>query len=96
MPGIARVGLDFASTHSNGDTHVLPKYVSGNAKVLINGKPAVVQDSALSCGDKAKGCSNKVLIGGKGVHRLGDAVDSHNGTYSPSACISASSNVIAG
>jgi uncharacterized Zn-binding protein involved in type VI secretion len=98
MPGIARATIDYSSTHSNGDTHTAPaetKYVASQTKVLINGKPAIIQGGSTACGDTVVGCSTKVFITDKGVHRLGDQMSSHAGTYSSSVCTSASDNVIA-
>jgi uncharacterized Zn-binding protein involved in type VI secretion len=102
MPGIARGTIDFASTHSNGDEHTSTnpaetKYVPNiGAKVFIDGYPAIAQDDLTECGQKAVGCSSKVFIGVKGVHRLDDLCDSHNGTYSVSRCEQASGTVSAG
>lgn len=100
MKPIARAGIDFSSTHTNGDTHTAQTqtiYNSGSgSSILINNYPAVVQDDLTECGDKVVGCSSTVLIDGKGVHRLGDEMDSHDGNYTPSICISASGNVFVG
>jgi uncharacterized Zn-binding protein involved in type VI secretion len=99
MAGIARGFIDFASTHANGDTHMAPaqtRYVPSQGGVFVNGQPAIILGDSLTCGDVVVETSTKVFIGGKGVHRLGDKLSSHSGTYSPSICISASGNVIAG
>lgn len=99
MAGIARAGIDFASTHSNGSTHTAPAetlYVANaGANVFVNGKAAIVQGGQVLCGELALIGSSTVFIGGKGVHRLGDLCDSHAGSYSPSVCVQASSNVFA-
>lgn len=98
--GIARSTIDYASAHSNGSSHTSPDqtfYVAGaGSKVLVNGFPAIVQLDTAACGDIAIGCSTSVFINGKGVHRITDELDSHVGTYSPSVCDSAASNVFAG
>lgn len=100
MPGIARGNIDFASSHSNGDTHTAPVetiYVGNPAsKVFVNGFHAVAQLDQVGCGEKALGCSSTVFIGGKGVHRLNDRCDSHAFQYTPSFCEQASANVSAG
>jgi uncharacterized Zn-binding protein involved in type VI secretion len=100
MAGIARANTDWASTHMNSDVHLEPVmtlYLPGNgATVLINGQAAITQFDSVLCGELAIGCSSTVFINGRGVHRLGDMLDSHVGTYSPSVCASASSNVFAG
>lgn len=98
--GIARGTIDYASTHINGDMHVAPAqtlYVGGaGATVFVNGFPAIMQGDVAMCGDIAVGCSATVFIGGRGVHRLTDQLDSHIGTYTPSVCVSAAGNVFAG
>ena len=97
MAGIARATIDYASTH---DGHTAPAetiYVaSAGASVYVNGFPAVKQLDVALCGDIAIEASTKVFVQGRGVHRLTDSLDSHAGTYSPSVCASASSNVFAG
>ena len=96
MPGIARSGTDYATTHSNGGTvHINPKYVGGSGNVLVNGKAAMRKGDSAGCGEVITGASGTVLINGKGVHRKGDSLDAHN-TFSPSVCGSASGDVIAG
>jgi hypothetical protein len=98
--GIARGTIDYATTHTGGDTHIAPAetlYVGGaGATVFVNGFPAIVQGDIAICGDIAVGCSGTVFIGGRGVHRLNDALDSHVGTYTPSVCAVAAVNVFAG
>lgn len=99
MAGIARANIDYASTHSAGETHTAPAqtiYVgSGGQNVYVNGQVAIVDQDVTLCGEKVKEFSSNVFINGKGVHRLGDLLDSHEGTFSPSVCVSASSNVFA-
>lgn len=98
--GMARANIDFATTHSNSDTHVAPaqtKYVAGaGASVYVNGQPAIVLGDSIACGDIVVETSTKVFIGGKGVHRLADELSAHAGSYSPSICAQASTNVFAG
>lgn len=97
MSGIARSEIDFSSTHSNEDTHTAPgqtKYI-GTSNVYVNGKRAIVKGDKTQCGDTVKEGSSKVFIQGQSVHRLGDLMDSHGGSYSQSVCISASGNVYA-
>ena len=98
MAGIARALIDYASTHTDGDTHSAPgetKYAVGSGTVFVNGYPAVRRLDVALCGDIAIEASSKVFVNGRGVHRLGDSLDSHAGTYSPSVCVSASSTVFA-
>lgn len=100
MAGIARANIDWASTHINGDTHsagARTLYVPGFASnVYVNGQPAIVQGDRTACGEITIGASSSVFINEKGVHRLGDKLDSHAGTYSPSVCASASTDVFVG
>lgn len=95
--GIARGLIDYASTHSDHIEIIDTIYVpSAGSNVFVNGFPAVVQFDTAACGDIAIGCSTKVFIGGKGVHRLTDPLDSHMMTYPPSFCAAAATNVFAG
>lgn len=98
MAGIARGNIDYATTHSNSsNTHTQPNqtiYV-GKGSVYVNGQQAIVKGDKVRCGEEALGSSSTVFIGGKGVHRKGDACDSHKGTYSPSICATGSTNVFA-
>lgn len=101
MAGIARANTDWATTHSNGDdTHsesAQTIYLAGaGSSVYINGQPAIVQGDYVACGEIVVEASATVFIGGKGVHRLGDKLDSHTGTYSLSVCDVASGDVFAG
>lgn len=100
MPGIARGTIDFASTHELSETHLAPAmttYVgAGGCTVFVNGFPAIKQMDQALCGDIAIQASTKVFIQGMGAHRLNDSLDSHAGTYTPSVCAQASSDVFAG
>lgn len=100
MAGIARANVDWATTHEDGETHTAPAqtiYLAGAAaNVYVNGQPAIVQGDSTACGEIAVEASGSVFINGKGVHRLGDKLDSHDGNFSPSECASASANVFAG
>jgi len=102
MAGIARANIDFAITHiplSGGAPHIAPsmtKYIPGGAKVFVNGQAAIVLNDSTACGDTVIETSTKVFVGGKGVHRLGDKLTAHMGTYSPSICAQASTDVFAG
>lgn len=101
MSGIARANVDYASTHTKDDTthsaSAETKYVSpSGATVFIGGNSVITRGDTAACGDIAVGASTSVFVGGKGVHRLGDSLDSHSGSYSPSVCASASDNVFAG
>ena len=80
-------------------THVAPAqtlYVASQGNVFINGQPAIVLADSTACGDTVIGTSMTVFVGGKGVHRLTDALTAHEGTFSPSVCAQASMDVFAG
>lgn len=98
--GIARANIDYAITHTNGSvTHVAPAqtiYVASQAEVFINGQPGIVLSDLTACGDTVIGTSSSVFIGGKPVHRLTDSLTAHEGTFSPSVCAQASTDVFAG
>lgn len=97
MTGIARGGIDYASTHDGHIEIIDTLYLPGaGSSVYVNGFPAIKQFDVAACGDVAIGVSSKVFIGGRGVHRLGDPLDSHAGTYSPSFCAAAAQDVYAG
>jgi uncharacterized Zn-binding protein involved in type VI secretion len=98
MAGIARANIDWAATHTNGgQTHTTSIYVSGGgSNVFINGNSAVAKGDTTLCGELAIQGSGTVFVGGKPVHRLGDQLDSHAGTFSMSVCEQASTDVFAG
>lgn len=100
MPGIARAIIDYATSHTLGDTHDAPHetlYIANPAhKVFVNGMPIVAQFDSVACGEIAFQGSTSVFVGGKGVHRLNDLCDSHVFTWSTSVCGKASSDVFAG
>lgn len=52
-------------------------YVSSQTKVKAAGNLVIRQGDSTSCGDKVAGFSSKVKVGGKGVHRIGDATTGH-------------------
>jgi uncharacterized Zn-binding protein involved in type VI secretion len=98
--GLARANIDFAITHSNGDTHTAPdetRYIAGGGiNVNVNGFPSIVFGDLIQCGDIVVETSTKVFINGKGVHRFADKLSAHAGTYTPTVCAQASSTVFAG
>lgn len=102
MAGVARANIDFATTHSplsGGTPHISPaqtKYVASGATVFVNGQPIVVLGDSIACGDTVIETSTKVFANGKGVHRLGDMLTAHVGTFTPTVCAQASTDVFAG
>jgi uncharacterized Zn-binding protein involved in type VI secretion len=54
------------------------KYVASQSAVTCGGRPVITQGDSTQCGDPVAGFSSKVKVGGKGVHRLGDATDGHD------------------
>lgn len=103
MAGIARANTDWATTHtplSGGTPHIEPAqtiYLAGaGSSVYVNGQPAIVLGDSVACGELTIEASSTVFIGGKGVHRLGDRLESHAGTFTPSVCAVASGDVFAG
>lgn len=98
--GIARATVDWSTRHTGPGDHIAPEQThykpKGGATVFVNGQPAITVDDLTDCDDKAKEGSGTVFIGGKAVHRLGDKMDSHENTFTPSFCASASGNVFAG
>ena len=101
MPGIARATIDYSLTHtplSGGIPHIQPAmtlYAGAGGKVFANGFEVITQDGKTICGDTVLQYSSKVFANGKGVHLLGHSMKSHNSTYTPSVCASASTNVVA-
>lgn len=70
-------------------------YAVGSDNVITNGKKTVRKDDTTYCGDPAVGCSSKVIVNGRGVHRKGDGTGGH-GSWVPNSSSSGSDNVIAG
>jgi uncharacterized Zn-binding protein involved in type VI secretion len=98
MPGIVRANVDKHVGHACPDPkpfHQTPYSASVNTKVYIEGNLAIVLGDFTSCGDPVVGKSSKVLIGGQGVHRAGDATGGH-ACWVPNSAASGSSKVIAG
>lgn len=101
MAGVARSTIDYSLTHiplSGGMPHIqqtMTLYVGAGGKVFANGYEVITQDGMTSCGDTVAQYSTKVFANGKGVHRLLDLMESHSSTYTPSMCISASTDVFA-
>jgi uncharacterized Zn-binding protein involved in type VI secretion len=58
------------------------KYVASQSAVTCGGFPVITAGDATACGDPVVGVSSKVTVGGKGVHRLGDATGGHGATLS--------------
>lgn len=100
MPGIVRADVDSHVGHARpcdppAPFHQTPYRASGNTKVYVESKLAIVEGDMTACGDPAVGKSSKVFIMGKGVHRQGDATGSHD-CWVPNSAATGSSKVIAG
>ena len=70
-------------------------YVATQSAVTCGGFPVITAD-ATACGDPVVGVSSKVFVGGKGVHRLGDATGGHGDPSRGRATISWVANASAG
>ena len=72
-------------------------YKASQTAVSIEGRGNCVirAGDATACGDPVVGVSSKVFVGGKGVHRKGDATGGH-GTWPANASSEGSSKVDAG
>lgn len=96
---IARVGIDYATTHVPNDgpppIHSNPAYASNSNTVYINGYQGVALGDFTTCGEKAETGSSSVFINGRAVHCNGDTLDSHAHSFTPSTCV-AGGNVYAG
>jgi uncharacterized Zn-binding protein involved in type VI secretion len=96
MPGIVRDG-DLHEGHTNtvtGEFHQTA-YVAGQDTVLIEGRKVVLVGDTTSCGDPAVIGSSKVFVGGKAVHRVGDATGGH-GNWPANAAQNGSDAVFCG
>jgi uncharacterized Zn-binding protein involved in type VI secretion len=73
------------------------KYKASQTKVTAEGtdKYVIRAGDATACGDPVVGVSSKVFVGGKGVHRKGDATGGHT-TWPANASSEGSSKVDAG
>lgn len=103
MPAIIRGKIDTHIGHAcdgTGRGHPKPfhktPYVSSQTDVNVQGGWAIVDGDSTSCGDPVKGFSSKVTIGGKGVHRTGDATGGHDCHFVPNAAAAGASKVTAG
>ena len=70
-------------------------YKASQTKVTAEGNAVIRAGDATACGDPVAGVSSKVFVGGKGVHRKGDATGGH-GTWPANASSEGSSKVTAG
>jgi len=96
MPGITRKG-DQHQGHASPTPNPFHKtsYTAGSPNVKVNNKDAIREGDSTGCGDKAVGKSSKVIVNGKGVHRIADSTSGH-GSWVPNAAAGGSGNVIAG
>lgn len=100
MTGIVRAGIDSHIGHARpcippAPFHRTPYVAGGNSKVYVDGALAIVDGDTCACGDPVVGKSSKVFIGGKGVHRQGDATGGHD-CWVANAAATGSSKVVAG
>lgn len=97
MPAIIRTG-DFHIGHASPTSNPFHRtpYISGQAKVVVNGSPAVRMTDSTACGDRAVVGSTKVIIAGLGVHRTGDATSGHGSWVPNAAAPSTNVKVISG
>lgn len=98
MPGIVRAGTDSHVGHASATPNPFHKtsYVAqNNTKVYVEGDLAIVDGDKTGCGDPVVGKSSKVFIGGRGVHRKGDATGGH-GSWRANSALTGSSKVISG
>jgi len=70
-------------------------YKASQTNVKAEGFDVIRAGDATACGDPVVGVSSKVFVGGKGVHRKGDATGSH-GSWVANASSEGSSKVNAG
>ena len=70
-------------------------YKASQTNVKVEGFDVITAGDATACGDQVVGVSTKVFVGGKGVHRKGDATGSH-GSWVANASSEGSSKVNAG
>jgi len=70
-------------------------YIASQDKVNAQGGFIITQGDSTACGDPVAAFSSKVKIGGKGVHRKGDATSGHEG-WVPNSAASGRSKVKAG
>ena len=96
MPAVCRAGLDKHIGHSRPKDpfHQTP-YVGSQTKVNAEGGAVIVDGDKAACGDPVLGFSAKVTVGGKGVHRVGDATSGHSG-WVPNAAATGAPKVTAG
>ena len=52
-------------------------YKASQTAVKVEGNNVIRQGDEAGCGDPVAGYSSKVFVGGKGVHRKGDATGGH-------------------
>jgi len=71
------------------------KYKASQSAVKAEGNDVITQGDSTGCGDPVVGFSTKVFVGGKGVHRKGDATGGH-GSWPANASSEGSSKVNAG
>jgi uncharacterized Zn-binding protein involved in type VI secretion len=71
------------------------KYKASQTKVTAEGNAVIRAGDAAACGDPVVGVSSKVFVGGKGVHRKGDATGGHP-SWPANASSEGSSKVDAG
>ena len=70
-------------------------YKASQAKVKVEDRNVIRAGDETVCGDPVVGVSTKVFVGGKGVHRKGDATGGHE-TFVANASSEGSSKVNAG
>jgi len=70
-------------------------YKASQSAVTVEGNDVIRQGDSTGCGDPVVGYSSKVFVGGKGVHRKGDATGGH-GSWPANASSEGSSKVNAG
>ena len=91
MPAAARKGIDTHIGHASptpNPFHKTPYVVAGQTSVFGQGGFIVTAGGgSTACGDDAVGGSSLVHIGGRPVHRVGDATSGH-GSWPPNACAS--------
>jgi len=85
---------------ASGSGHPKPfhktKYVASQSAVTCGGRPVITQGDSTKCGDGVAAFSSKVLVGGKGVHRLDDATTGHPCHFGPNASAGGHPKVSAG